>query len=639
MGNTLSAYEEKDHTIELGSLGSVKGVQYDNKARRYAGVPYALPPIREFRWRKPRPLPADYSYNQPGGSPFDASEFYPVCPQPKFSAGREQDIDRDAYSEDCLRLNIWTPVPEPSPEHKKWPVVLWLHGGWFQMGDPAQEITLNPTELISTGKLNAIVIGIGYRLNLFGFLAGEALEQESGGESVGNYGLWDQRLAIEWVKEHIEAFNGDVNNISLGGRSAGAYWVHAQSLYDFRAKPFDSTNISFHRLYLYSNAIPAQPKTAEEAQPQFDELCQYFKIGFDLSGPGKLAELRKIKAHDLISAIKDLKYHTFRPVTDGIFIHTGMHKYHTDGSFAAEFKKRNLRLLIGEVLNEETLYSAYNGPEPNLESLRLQISNYYAPATTERILQHYPLPTSSDKQDWMNLFGTIISDGQVRAPSRFLVNSLVTHGVSIRDIWRYQVAYRLSFIDEKVAPPSYGVAHGMDKPFWNFAILHGPTPDEHVMMQTWIKDLVAFVNNDRSREYGTTEINEFKVATQEGKIMIQEDSRWGNSATMRKIRAFRRFEPSILHDRRLPSGQIYSSGSVLFYQLSSFMLTDTCCQKEVQREDSMRTRIRAHAASRRMEKERVRGAGPAWSSSLWRPKLPTNLHAQIAEEGEPRVSS
>ena len=106
MGNTLSAYEEKDHIIDLGHLGSIKGVQYDNKARRYAGVPYALPPTGDFRWRTPRPLPPHFSYNQADGSSLDGSEFYPICPQPKFSAGREQDIDRDTYSEDCLRLNI-----------------------------------------------------------------------------------------------------------------------------------------------------------------------------------------------------------------------------------------------------------------------------------------------------------------------------------------------------------------------------------------------------------------------------------------------------------------------------------------------------------------------------------------------------
>jgi carboxylesterase type B len=207
---------------------------------------------------------------------------------------------------------------------------------------------------------------------------------------------------------------------------------------------------------MYSNAIPAQPKTVREAQPQFDELCQYFKIDSTLSGPDKLAKLRKIEAHDLVQAIEDLKNHTFRPVTDGIFIRTGIHQYHSDGFFAAEFKKRNLRLLIGEVLNEETLYAAYNGPDPNIESLRLQISNYYAPSTTERILRHYPLPTSTEKKDWINLFGII------------LVNSLFAYGVSIRDVWRYRISYRLSFIDEKVAPRTYGVAHGMDKPFWKY---------------------------------------------------------------------------------------------------------------------------------------------------------------------------
>jgi hypothetical protein len=54
----------------------------------------------------------------------------------------------------------------------------------------------------------------------------------------------------------------------------------------------------------------------------------------------------------------------------------------------------------------------------------------------------------------------------VRAPSRTLVDNLTANGVPIRDIWRYHIAFRLSFITEKVAPMSFGVAHAMDKPFW-----------------------------------------------------------------------------------------------------------------------------------------------------------------------------
>lgn len=463
MGNKLSAYTETPHEIDLGPKGTIKGLQYDNKARRYAGIPYALPPLGAYRWRKPRPLPSTYRYTQPDGSPFDASFFRPVCPQATFRRGAEKDVGPEIYSEDCLLLNIWTPVevPEPTTTEKRWPVVLWLHGGWFQLGDPLQEVGMDPTELISTGKLNAIVVGIGYRLNVFGFLAGEALMEDGKGESAGNFGLWDQRLAMEWVYENIAAFNGDINNITLGGRSAGAYGTHAQVLYEFRQEAQ-----LFHRFYMYSNAIPAQPKALADVNSQFDELCAYFKTPSDLSGPEKVDKLREISSQDLVAAIKHLKNHTFRPVTDGLFILVGFTEYHRSGAFAEQFKRRGLRVLIGEVLNEETLYATYNNPEPNVESLRLQVSNYYALETTDRILQSYQLPSTDDPNEWNTLFGNIIADGQVRVPSRWLVNCLDKNGISVRDIWRYRIAYRLSFITDKVAPRSFGVAHAMDKPFW-----------------------------------------------------------------------------------------------------------------------------------------------------------------------------
>ncbi|KAJ5635583.1 alpha/beta-hydrolase [Penicillium longicatenatum] len=532
MGNTLSAYGQTSHEVDLGPKGKIQGIQYDNKARRYAGIPYALPPVGPHRWRKPRPLPAAYSYSQPDGTAFDGSTFRPVCPQEAFAGGAEKDIGPDTYSEDCLLLNIWTPVEDPENPDKKWPVVLWLHGGWFQLGEPLQEVGMDPTEMISTGKLNAIVIGIGYRLNIFGFLAGEALLEDSHGESAGNFGLWDQRLAMEWIYENIAAFNGDVNNITLGGRSAGAYGVHAQVLHEFQV---GSQRQLFHRFYMYSNAIPAQPKALADVNPQFEELCGYFNVPTDLSGPQKVDKLREIGHEDLVAAIKHLKNHTFRPVTDELFVFPGFTEYHRSGAFAEQFRKRRLRVLIGEVLNEETLYATYNSPEPNLDSLRLQLSNYYAPGTTDRILKSYTLPSTTDAEEWKNVYGNIIADGQVRAPSRWLVNSLFSHGIPLRDIWRYRIAYRLSFITDKVAPRAFGVSHAMDKPFWNFSILHGPTNEERELMEGWIQSFVAFVNDDSEYDFGTNEIDEMKVATSGGKIEIQEDQRWGELVKLGEI--------------------------------------------------------------------------------------------------------
>ncbi|KAL4877383.1 Alpha/Beta hydrolase protein [Aspergillus karnatakaensis] len=522
MGNTLS-YHETVCEVSLGNKGSISGVQLDDKSRRYAGVPYALPPTGEYRWRKPRTLPETYTYSSTDGKSYDATKFKAVCPQKAYHVGGAEGGE-GAYSEDCLFVNIWTPVRKDGDD-RKWPIMLWLHGGWFQMGDPSQEAGMDPTELISTGGLNAIVVAIGYRLNVFGFLSGPDLFEESDGGAAGNFGLWDQRVAAEWVWENIGYFGGDRENITLAGRSAGAYSVEAQMLHEFR-KP-DERKTLFRRFFMDSNAIPAQPKSLSDTKGQFDELCEYFGIEGTLPGKEKLSRLRQKTAQELVQAIPKLKNHTFRPVTDDIFIHSGMVEYLKSKTFADEFKARKARLLIGEVLNEETLYSTYNSPtEPTLESLRTQVSNYYAPEVTDRALKRYKLPESDCLEEWQKLFGQIISDGQVRAPSRALVNNLVANGVDLRDIWRYQIAYRLSFIDETVAPMSFGVAHAMDKPFWNFSICYGPTLQERMLMKSWIRNLVAFVNDEKDFEFGTKTIDEMKVITPKGAIEVERDQRW-----------------------------------------------------------------------------------------------------------------
>ncbi|CEI39735.1 unnamed protein product [Fusarium venenatum] len=498
MGNHIS-YTASGCKVNLPeNAGSLKGLQFDSKSRRFAGVPYAQPPIEKLRWRKPQPFPKNHVY----GAPFDATQFGPVCPQANYSKNVSEHIPKHAYSEDCLRLNIWTPVPDPDVPNPKWPVMIWFHGGWFQVGDPSQEESMDPTELISTGKLQAIFVAVGYRLNVFGFLAGEALLEESRGEAVGNYGLWDQRLAMDWVYDNISAFGGDPENIILAGRSAGAYSVLAQTLYDFRGEDSQSR---FTRMIMYSNAIPTQPKSVQECEEQFDELCEYFDIPKDLKGSEKLDRLRNISSDDLSSAIMELKNHTFRPVTDDLFIHSGIFGYYRDGSFACEFKKRGLKLLIGEVLDEDTLYAVTNPPDPNVASLRLQISNYYPPHVTDRLLKHYALPQTKEKEAWQKIFGRIVADGQVRAPSRYLVDNLVRNGVDIKNVWRYLIAYRLSFINNNVAPASFGVSHAMDRPIWNYSITHSPTPEERQLMDEWISDLRAFVNDEDGHDYGTSE--------------------------------------------------------------------------------------------------------------------------------------
>lgn len=401
MGNSLS-YERTPTELTLGHKGCICGTRFDNKACRYAGVPYALPPVGEYRWRKPQPLPASHVYADEHGGPYNAQHFKAICPQKAFHVA-EADGGGDGYSEDCLFLNIWTPVGNP-PSDDGWPVMLWLHGGWFQMGDPSQTPDMDPTELISTGGLNAIVVAVGYRLNVFGFLAGDELLFESDGASGGNYGLLDQQMAFEWVHENIHFFRGDANNVTLAGRSAGAYAVEAHMLHKLRHRG-DQPPL-FHRVFMDSNAIPAQPKSLADVQDQFVELCVHFKLPTALSAKDKLDALRKKSWQDLLKAIALMRNHTFRPVTDNVFIHDGMMDYVNSPTFASDFATNRFRMLSCEVLNEETLYSTYNAPaEPTVDSLRMQISNYYAPVVTDRVLQLYAMPESDLLEDWQNLFG------------------------------------------------------------------------------------------------------------------------------------------------------------------------------------------------------------------------------------------
>ena len=107
-----------------------------------------------------------------------------------FGEGREE-YGLFQPSEDCLMLNIWTPVaPLPKEGERKWPVLVFLHGGWLQVGNPSHTERYWPEGLIAPdgGNLNAVVVSVAYRLNIFGFLAGEGLK--------GNFGFWVSRDCI-----------------------------------------------------------------------------------------------------------------------------------------------------------------------------------------------------------------------------------------------------------------------------------------------------------------------------------------------------------------------------------------------------------------------------------------------------------
>ncbi|KAI8782044.1 cholinesterase, partial [Biomphalaria glabrata] len=187
-------------TIVETPLGSVQGlieIAVNNQSYlSFRGIPYAKPPVGKLRFAKPEPLPVSKS-----GSVIDATRFGASCIQ---SVGEL--APGETISEDCLFLNVY--VKDLSRKQRK--VLVWIHGGAFVFGSP---YIYTPGSIVTNEDI--IVVSINYRLGVLGFLSTEDIS------GPGNYGLWDQISAITWVKNNIEAFGGDANDITIAGESAG----------------------------------------------------------------------------------------------------------------------------------------------------------------------------------------------------------------------------------------------------------------------------------------------------------------------------------------------------------------------------------------------------------------------------------
>lgn len=185
--------------------GRVEGVRLTG-VDVFKGIPYAKPPVGALRWRAPVRLP-EWS------GCLNATDFGPACPQsPPQLSKIYTPYPPLPVDEDCLSLNIWAPEDASAA-----PVFVWIHGGSLNIGS-SREPVYDGEQLARAG---VVVVSINYRLGVLGWLAHPELSEEQGGTS-GNYGLMDQILALEWVRDNIAAVGGNPGNVTVAGESAGA---------------------------------------------------------------------------------------------------------------------------------------------------------------------------------------------------------------------------------------------------------------------------------------------------------------------------------------------------------------------------------------------------------------------------------
>jgi para-nitrobenzyl esterase len=187
--------------------GTVRGAIQGDVAS-FKAIPYAAPPVGEFRWRPPQPV-------TPWKDVRDATKDCADCPQ------RAWPGSTTVQSEDCLFLNVWTPAN--ATKKSKLPVMVWIHGGGFTGGSGSGPGSAGD----SFAKQGVILTTINYRLGRLGHFAHPALSKEHPEEFKGSYAYMDQIAALKWIKENISAFGGDPNNVTIFGFSAGGVSVHS----------------------------------------------------------------------------------------------------------------------------------------------------------------------------------------------------------------------------------------------------------------------------------------------------------------------------------------------------------------------------------------------------------------------------
>lgn len=201
----------EEFVIRETKQGKVRGklLQFLNvTVEEYRGIPFAEPPVGNLRFKPPLPrIPWDGIYEAIGKGT--------ECPQPSFPGRPSEGLNQ---TEDCLQLNVWAPVPQ---ESTKVPVYVWFHGGGFALGSSTTEFY---NGVYFAAKTGLVVVSMNYRLGVLGFLNANTTDAPS------NVGLLDQNLALQWVRDNIEAFGGDPTTVNIAGVSAGSISVHAHVL-------------------------------------------------------------------------------------------------------------------------------------------------------------------------------------------------------------------------------------------------------------------------------------------------------------------------------------------------------------------------------------------------------------------------
>ena len=250
--------------------GALQGY-HNGRCYYFGGIPFAGSTASANRFNPPQPVepwsglrPAVHAGPIVNQNPTRFEPFLGPDPQPQ--------------SEEGLNLAVWT----PGVDGAKRPVYVWIHGGAYISGAGSFPL-YDGTSFAANGDI--VCVGINYRLGERGYLHLGHLDEAYAGS--GNNGLRDQVAALEWVRDNIEAFGGDPDQVTVGGQSAGGGAITGLLM-------MPEANGLFHRAIIQSISMMSFRDLSEA-----EESTQTF---MDAAGATHIADLETAPMETLLAA-------------------------------------------------------------------------------------------------------------------------------------------------------------------------------------------------------------------------------------------------------------------------------------------------------------------------------------------------
>lgn len=409
--------------------GRVRGTEADDGVLIWRGIPYAAAPVGALRWRLPQPP-------KPWRGVRDATGWGAPSLQPAMPAGglftTPLSPPAPPPAEDCLFVNVTAPA-----DARERPVLVWLHGGGYQIGSGTDTAGAGITFARTHG---VVVVTFNYRLGALGFLSLD------GEEHTGAYGLHDQIALLGWVRDNIAAFGGDPSQVTIYGVSAGA-----KSVGNLMGSPL--ARGLFHRAASSSGGAEyvATPQQAAAVTRRF---------GKELGTSGE--RLREVPAQDVLAAQQAFAdwiraVWVWRPALDGLALDRRPIDAIAAGNAAG------IPLLAEHCIDECGLYQLM--ARDSADRADQVLESYFGPAGRDDILAAYAAGRPDTADDRRQLRVDIMTDERYALATTRLADAQSAHAA----VWRSRYDGPLTGLPVQIAPGGTRPAfHGSDTPpVWN----------------------------------------------------------------------------------------------------------------------------------------------------------------------------